>query len=127
MNAPPVASNGVAVSNHWRITAPRQLTVRDITGLRIFLMHGSCRVLGADTDTTRVEVSEITSGPLTVLHRDDGTLVVTHAPGVIRRALATVTGRRRRRSAVVTITVPHECAVAVRGINAPMMVSGIAT
>jgi hypothetical protein len=99
------------------VTSPTELDFTGVEKVVVFLMRGSVQVVGADTETARVNVTESAHGPLTVSTKD-GTLEVTHAPKTPAQIAGQVKDGEHRSHAVVTVTVPAGATVDVTTIYA---------
>lgn len=113
----------------WSVAEPGTLTFEEpVRTLRVRVVNGTVNVVGTDANTSRLEVSEMSGPPLSVTQRG-GTLSVAYAD-LPRKDLPawldlTVTGRGRRRHAVVSLTVPSATRVEVGAVGAGTVISGI--
>ncbi|MFF4079647.1 DUF4097 domain-containing protein [Streptomyces sp. NPDC001777] len=109
----------------WAIAEPRKLTFDDpVTSLNVRIVGGTVNVVGTDDPTARLEVSGIEGPPLTVT-REGGTLTVAYEDLPWHNFLKWLDPKGRRRSAVVSLTVPAGAAVEVGVVGAGAVVSGI--
>ncbi|MFJ2896527.1 DUF4097 family beta strand repeat-containing protein [Streptomyces sp. NPDC087218] len=109
----------------WAIAEPRKLTFDGpVTSLNVRIVGGTVNVVGTDDPTARLEVSGIEGPPLTVT-REGGTLTVAYEDLPWHNFLKWLDPKGRRRSAVVSLTVPAGAAVEVGVVGAGAVVSGI--
>ncbi|RFU37159.1 hypothetical protein DZF91_34315 [Actinomadura logoneensis] len=105
----------------WTIDEPTTLEFDGVVALRVTLIAGSVSVV-AGTGRPTVHVSGVEGPPLEVAH-EAGMLTVRHEK-LIDGVLSWL--RTQKASAVVTVTVPPDCPVALNVVSADAVVSGIA-
>lgn len=111
--------------SEWSVTEPEKLTFdAPVSELRVRLVNGTVNVVGTEEGSARLEVSEI-EGPPLVVTQQGGTLTVTYDDLPWKSFLKWLDRRNRRRTAVVSLTVPADTRVEVGVIGAAAVVSGI--
>lgn len=109
----------------WTIDGPRRMDLDDITRLHVHVVGGAVNVVGIDR-ASRLEVTRVDGRPSTVRH-DTGLLNIGYDWAAFQRGrcLAWLRSWQRPKCAEVTVAVPRGCAVEVRTIAAPVVVSGV--
>ncbi|MEV5984776.1 DUF4097 family beta strand repeat-containing protein [Streptomyces sp. NPDC052051] len=111
--------------SEWSIAEPRRLTFdAPVTALHVRIVNGTVNVVGGDEGSARLEVSEVEGPPLVVTQKD-GTLTVAYDDLPWKGFLKWLDPRGRRRSAVVSLTVPASTRVEVGVVGANAVISGI--
>ncbi|MCB5169160.1 DUF4097 domain-containing protein [Streptomyces bambusae] len=113
----------------WSVSGPRKLLFEEpVTELCVRLVSGAVNVVGAEVreedGTARLEVSEVEGPPLAV-DLADGVLTVTYEDLQWSGIKNWLDGEGRRRSAVVSLTVPPGTRVRIGAVAATTVVSGI--
>ncbi|MGW9300231.1 MULTISPECIES: hypothetical protein [Streptomyces] len=107
------------------VAEPQKLTFDDpVTSLHVRVVGGTVNVVGTDEPGARLEVSAIEGPPLLVTH-EDGRLTVAYEDLPWQDLLRWLDPQGRRRSAVVSLTVPAAASVEVGVVGAGAVVSGI--
>lgn len=114
----------------WTIDQPTTRTLDGIVALRVRVIGGHVNILPTD-DPVTFEVSELSGEPLLVSH-EAGILTITYddltRDGVLDRLKPIQLGSYRdlpRRSATVSVRVPHDCPVEVTAATASVVVAGM--
>ncbi|MEY9213653.1 DUF4097 family beta strand repeat protein [Thermobifida halotolerans] len=114
----------------WTIDQPTTRTLDGIVALRVRIIGGHVNILPTD-DPVTFEISEISGEPLLVSH-EAGILTVTYADltrgGLLDRLRPVQLNSYRdlpKRSATVSIRVPHDCPVEVTSATAPIVAAGL--
>ncbi|MCN9240064.1 DUF4097 family beta strand repeat-containing protein [Streptomyces sp. RY43-2] len=111
--------------SEWSIAEPRRLTFdTPVTALHVRIVNGTVNVVGSDEGSARLEVSEVEGPPLVVTQKD-GTLTVAYDDLPWKGFLKWLDPRGRRRSAVVSLTVPASTRVEVGVVGANAVISGV--
>ncbi|WP_129842427.1 hypothetical protein [Streptomyces sp. RFCAC02] len=116
----------MAPSSEWSVTGPQSFDFdgKPVAELHIGLVGGAVNVVGTDTDTTRVEIAEVTGPPLRVRRRG-GRLSVSYGD-LSWKSFLDKREYRGTRSAVVSVSVPAACRLTVGVVDATAVVSGLA-
>ncbi|KUP96541.1 DUF4097 family beta strand repeat-containing protein [Thermobifida cellulosilytica] len=114
----------------WTIDKPTTRTLDGIVALRVRIIGGHVNILPTD-DPVTFEVSELSGEPLLVSH-EAGILTVTYADltrdGLLERLRPVQLNSYRdlpRRSATVSLRVPHDCPVEVTAATASIVAAGL--
>lgn len=105
----------------WTVDAPTALDFDRVTALRVRIISGSVAVLSTE-DRCCLDIDSISGQPLLVSH-ENGILTVSYEDLTWDGLLGWLVPQRH--SAVITITVPHDCPVQLGVVNAGAIVSGI--
>lgn len=112
----------------WTIDQPTTRTLDGIVALRVRVIGGHVNILPTD-DPVTFEISELSGEPLLVSH-EAGILTVTYddltRDGVLDRLKPIQLGSYRdlpRRSATVSVRIPHDCPVEVTAATASIVVA----
>jgi len=105
----------------WTVDAPTALDFDEVAALRVRVISGSVAVLSTD-DRYCLDIDNISGQPLLVSH-EDGILTVSYEDLTWDGLLGWL--KPQRHSAVITVTVPHDCPVQLGVVNAGAIVSGI--
>lgn len=93
--------------SRWTIAEPRKLAFEDpVTALHVRIVDGTVNVVGTDEPDARLEISAIEGPPLLVT-QEDGKLTVAYEDLPWQGLLRWFDPKGSRRSAVVTLVVPH--------------------
>ncbi|MFC8730157.1 MULTISPECIES: DUF4097 family beta strand repeat-containing protein [Streptomyces] len=95
-----------------------------VTALQVRVVGGTVNVVGTDEPGARLEVSAVEGPPLLVTY-EDGRLTVAYEDLPWQDLLRWLDPGGRRRSAVVSLTVPAAASVEVGVVGAGAVVSGI--
>ncbi|MEV5619651.1 DUF4097 family beta strand repeat-containing protein [Streptomyces bacillaris] len=95
-----------------------------VTALQVRVVGGTVNVVGTDEPGARLEVSAVEGPPLLVTY-EDGRLTVAYEDLPWQDLLRWLDPGGRRRSAVVSLTVPTAASVEVGVVGAGAVVSGI--
>ncbi|MFF3809848.1 DUF4097 domain-containing protein [Streptomyces bacillaris] len=95
-----------------------------VTALQVRVVGGMVNVVGSDEPGARLEVSAVEGPPLLVTY-EDGRLTVAYEDLPWQDLLRWLDPGGRRRSAVVSLTVPAAASVEVGVVGAGAVVSGI--
>ncbi|MFJ9568404.1 DUF4097 family beta strand repeat-containing protein [Streptomyces bacillaris] len=95
-----------------------------VTALQVRVVGGTVNVVGTDEPGARLEVSAVEGPPLLVTY-EDGRLTVAYEDLPWQDLLRWLDPGGRRRSAVVSLTVPAASSVEVGVVGAGAVVSGI--
>jgi hypothetical protein len=111
----------------WSVAEPQKLAFDEpVTTLHVGVVDGTVNVMGTDEPSARLEVSGIEGPPLRVT-LEGGTLSVGYDDLPWKGFLKWIDrkGKGRRRSAVVTLSVPAHARVEVGVVGASAVVSGV--
>ncbi|MFD3954955.1 MULTISPECIES: DUF4097 family beta strand repeat-containing protein [Streptomyces] len=107
------------------VAEPQKLAFDDpVTALQVRVVGGTVNVVGTDEPGARLEVSAVEGPPLLVTY-EDGRLTVAYEDLPWQDLLRWLDPGGRRRSAVVSLTVPAAASVEVGVVGAGAVVSGI--
>ncbi|QCW80702.1 DUF4097 domain-containing protein [Streptomyces sp. S6] len=107
------------------VAEPQKLAFDDpVTALQVRVVGGTVNVVGTDEPGARLEVSAVEGPPLLVAY-EDGRLTVAYEDLPWQDLLRWLDPGGRRRSAVVSLTVPAAASVEVGVVGAGAVVSGI--
>ncbi|NGO86724.1 DUF4097 family beta strand repeat-containing protein [Streptomyces sp. 196(2019)] len=107
------------------VAEPQKLAFDDpVTALQVRVVGGTVNVVGTDEPGARLEVSAVEGPPLLVTY-EDGRLTVAYEDLAWQDLLRWLDPGGRRRSAVVSLTVPAAASVEVGVVGAGAVVSGI--
>ncbi|MER5891194.1 DUF4097 family beta strand repeat-containing protein [Streptomyces sp. NPDC001941] len=95
-----------------------------VTALNVRVVNGMVNVVGTDSGSARLEVTEIDGPPLVVTY-DAGTLTVAYDDLPWKGFLKWLDRKGWRRHAVVTLAVPGAASVEVGVVGAGAVVSGV--
>ncbi|MCX4660147.1 DUF4097 family beta strand repeat protein [Streptomyces sp. SID4919] len=111
--------------SEWSVADPQKLTFdAPLTELHVRLVNGTVNVVGTESSSARLQVSEIEGPPLVVTH-EDGVLTVAYEDLPWKGFLRWLDRKGWQRSAVVSLTVPAGTRVEVGVVGAGAVVSGI--
>ncbi|MFJ4769061.1 DUF4097 family beta strand repeat-containing protein [Streptomyces uncialis] len=111
--------------SEWSVADPQKLTFdAPLTELHVRLVNGTVNVVGTESSSARLQVSEIEGPPLTVTH-EDGVLTVAYEDLPWKGFLRWLDRKGWQRSAVVSLAVPAGTRVEVGVVGAGAVVSGI--
>ncbi|MCX3060168.1 DUF4097 family beta strand repeat-containing protein [Streptomyces beihaiensis] len=109
----------------WSVAQPQKLTFDEpVSALHVRIVNGTVNVVGTDSDSARLEVSDIEGPPLKVTQRR-GALSVAYEDLPWKGFLKWLDRKGHRRSAVVSLAVPAGTRVEVGVVGAGAVVSGI--
>ncbi|CAL9453191.1 hypothetical protein SUDANB145_02480 [Streptomyces sp. enrichment culture] len=109
----------------WSVTQPRRLTFdTPVRELHVRLVDGTVNVVGAEEGPARLEVSAMAGAPL-IVDQEGGTLTVAYEDLPWKDFLKWLDRKGRRRSAVVSLTVPAHTRVEVGVVGATAVLSGL--
>ncbi|POG48098.1 hypothetical protein BV881_08250 [Streptomyces sp. ZL-24] len=107
------------------VAEPQKLAFDDpVTALQVRVVGGTVNVVGTDEPGARLEVSAVEGPPLLVTY-ENGRLTVAYEDLPWQDLLRWLDPGGRRRSAVVSLTVPAAASVEVGVVGAGAVVSGI--
>ncbi|PWS39594.1 hypothetical protein DKT74_37550 [Streptomyces sp. ZEA17I] len=107
------------------VAEPQKLAFDDpVTALQVRVVGGTVNVVGTDEPGARLEVSAVEGPPLLVTY-EDGRLTVAYEDLPWQDLLRWLDPGGRRRSTVVSLTVPAAASVEVGVVGAGAVVSGI--
>ena len=107
----------------WILEEPDKIAFDQVHRVLVEIVEGAVSVVGSDDQPT-LELSELAGAPLQV--RDQGgSLVVDYERPWRPGPLGWLTGRGRRRRAVLSLAVPRDCRVEVRTVSASVLVGGL--
>ncbi|MEU2823575.1 hypothetical protein ABZ763_15185 [Streptomyces bacillaris] len=107
------------------VAEPQKLAFDDpVTALQVRVVGGTVNVVGTDEPGARLEVSAVEGPPLLVTY-EGGRLTVAYEDLPWQDLLRWLDPGGRRRSAVVSLTVPAAASVEVGVVGAGAVVSGI--
>jgi hypothetical protein len=106
----------------WTIEEPTELALGAVESVKIRLVAGHVDVVGTDGEA-RLEVTELVGPPL-IVTLEDGRLVVTY-DDLSWQGLFSWGRLHRRRTAVLSLAVPHSCPVQLGVVSASAIVSGM--
>ncbi|MGK5529021.1 DUF4097 family beta strand repeat-containing protein [Streptomyces sp. URMC 129] len=117
----------MAEKSEWSVGEPRTLTFDDrrVEELSVRVAGGTVNVVGTDDPVARVEIAEVTGPPL-VVRAEGGRLTVAYDDLPWQGFLTWLDRKGRRRSAVVSVSVPATTRLTVGVVGASAVVSGIA-
>ncbi|MFE9704229.1 DUF4097 domain-containing protein [Streptomyces sp. NPDC005930] len=111
--------------SEWSVAEPTKLTFDEpVRRLHVRTVGGTVNVVGTEEGSARLDISEIEGPPLLVTHRD-GVLTVAYEDLPWRDFLTWLDPKGRRRSAVVSLTVPADTRVEVGAVTAAAVLSGL--
>ncbi|MGK5631808.1 DUF4097 family beta strand repeat-containing protein [Streptomyces sp. URMC 123] len=111
--------------SEWSVSEPRELSFAEpVVALDVRLVSGTVNVVGTHEPTARLEVSALEGPPLVVTHRE-GVLIVAYEDLPWKGFRSWPARQRRRRRAVVSLTVPAGARVRVATVDAVAVVSGV--
>src|SRR4030095_13843020 len=103
----------------WTLDHPDKLSFDEVRRVLVKIVEGSVSVVGSD-DRPTLELSELSGEPLRV-QLDGEALTIDYERPWRPWPLAWLTGGAQRRKAVLTLAVPRDCRVELRGGSAALM------
>ncbi|KAB8171054.1 hypothetical protein FH609_000820 [Streptomyces sp. 3MP-14] len=117
----------MARNDEWSIAEPETLSFAEdpIVEAEIRVMGGAVNVVATDEPVARLEVASVDGPPLLV--RIDGERLVVGYPDLPWQGfLSWLAHRRRRRQAVISLSLPRSCRVSVGAVTADVTLGGLA-
>ncbi|RMI36519.1 DUF4097 family beta strand repeat-containing protein [Streptomyces triticirhizae] len=117
----------MARNDEWSIAEPETLSFAEdpIAEAEIRVMGGAVNVVATDEPVARLEVASVDGPPLLV--RIDGERLVVGYPDLPWQGfLPWLAQRRRRRRAVISLSLPRSCRVTVGAVTAGVTLGGLA-
>jgi hypothetical protein len=106
----------------WILDQPGKLELGQVDRVVVRMVEGAVSVVGSDGRPT-LELSELVGEPLRV-RQEGGALTIDYERPVGSGLLAWLTTRGKRK-AVLSLAVPRDCRVELRGVSASLMVGGL--
>ncbi|WP_228079267.1 DUF4097 family beta strand repeat-containing protein [Streptomyces profundus] len=115
----------MARNDEWSIAEPSELSFSEdpVQVLEVRVMGGTVNVVGTDEPVARLEVSAV-SGPPLLVSLSGERLVVGYRDLPWQGFLPWLSRRRAPREAVISLSVPRGCRIALAAVGAEMMISG---